>query len=109
MALASDGIIARLAALMAQAGSQKSQRDLAVEVFARWWTPGVIVLALGVAVLPSIVQVCVWGGGGGRWVGGWVPVCLCVCASVCVCACVCLWGGTCVCACAVCLPQCVYS
>ncbi len=39
------------------------------------------------------IGVCVWGGGGGGWVGVWVCgggwVCVCVCGGVCVCVCVC--------------------
>jgi Cd2+/Zn2+-exporting ATPase len=59
-AAAADSTVARLGALMEQAAAQKSSRDRAVEVFARWYTPLVLVVACLIALVPSLIHVRVF-------------------------------------------------
>lgn len=56
-AQAGDSTVARLGALMETAAAQRSSRDRAVEVFARWYTPGVVLAAVMLALVPSLVHV----------------------------------------------------
>lgn len=56
-ATASGGTLARMAAAIQQAQAQRAPTQRFVDAFARWYTPAVVLLALGVAVL-------------GPWLGG---------------------------------------
>jgi Cd2+/Zn2+-exporting ATPase len=58
-ALSGDSTVARLASLMESAASQRSRRDQAVEAFARWYTPAVVLGAAAIALIPSLVHVSV--------------------------------------------------
>ncbi len=61
-ATASGGTLARMAAAIQQAQAQRAPTQRFVDQFARWYTPAVVLLALGVALL-------------GPWLagGGWQP------------------------------------
>jgi Zn2+/Cd2+-exporting ATPase len=50
-ATASGGTLARMAAAIQQAQSQRAPTQRFVDAFARWYTPAVVLLALGVALL----------------------------------------------------------
>lgn len=56
-AVAQDSTVARLGRLMADAAAQKSTRERMVEVFARWYTPAVVIAAVLVALVPSLLHV----------------------------------------------------
>lgn len=59
-AAASNSTVARLASLMEAAAASKSQHDKAVELFARYYTPAIVLTALLVAAVGSGVQPAMW-------------------------------------------------
>jgi Cd2+/Zn2+-exporting ATPase len=59
-AAAGDSTVARLGALMEAAASSKSRHERHVELFARYYTPAVVLAALLVAALGSAVQPAAW-------------------------------------------------
>jgi Cd2+/Zn2+-exporting ATPase len=50
-----DTTLARIARTIRDAQSQKAPTEKFVDRFSRWYTPGVVVLAIGVAALPPLV------------------------------------------------------
>lgn len=59
-AAAGDSTVARLAALMEVAAASKSKHDMAVERFAKYYTPLVVLVALLTVVVGSAVQPVHW-------------------------------------------------
>jgi Cd2+/Zn2+-exporting ATPase len=59
-AAAVDSTVARLGALMEAAAVSKSRHDMAVELFARYYTPAIVLTALLVAAVGSAVQPAEW-------------------------------------------------
>ena len=59
-AAAADSTVARLGALMEAAAASKSRHDMAVELFARYYTPAIVLIALLVAAVGSGVQPSAW-------------------------------------------------
>ena len=59
-AAAVDSTVARLGALMEAAAASKSRHDMAVELFARYYTPAIVLIALLVAAVGSAVQPAEW-------------------------------------------------
>jgi len=52
--IAADGTIARIAALVEQAQAQRSPAERFIDRFARWYTPGVVLLAVLVVSIPVL-------------------------------------------------------
>eukprot|EP00775_Hariotina_reticulata_P001475 gene1475-1817_t len=59
-ATAGDSTVARLASLMETAAAAKSYKDKAVETFARYYTPVVVLAALLTVLLGSVLQPGQW-------------------------------------------------
>jgi Cd2+/Zn2+-exporting ATPase len=59
-AAAGDSTVARLAALMEAAAASKSRHDMAVEAFAKYYTPLVVLVALLTVVLGAALQPAEW-------------------------------------------------
>jgi hypothetical protein len=59
-AAASDSTVARLGALMEAAAASKSRHDMAVETFARYYTPAIVAVAALTAGLGSALQPAAW-------------------------------------------------
>ena len=61
-ATASGGTLARMAAAIQQAQAQRAPTQRFVDAFARWYTPAVVLLALGVALLGPWLSATPWQG-----------------------------------------------
>ena len=79
-AAAADNTIARIIKLVEEAQESKAPTERFIERFSRWYTPGVMVAAALIAVLPPLVV----GGNWGEWVYKGLAVLLigCPCALV---------------------------
>lgn len=79
-AAAADNTIARIIELVEQAQESKAPTERFIERFSRWYTPGVMVVAALIAVLPPLVASASWG----EWVYKGLAVLLigCPCALV---------------------------
>ena len=53
--LAADNTLSRIVQLVQEAQAQRAPTQRAVDRFARWYTPAVVVAALGVALLPPVL------------------------------------------------------
>jgi len=53
--LADDSTISRIVRLVAQAQSQRAPIERFIDRFARWYTPGIVLAALAVAVIPPLL------------------------------------------------------
>jgi Cd2+/Zn2+-exporting ATPase len=51
-----DSTLARIARTIREAQSQVSPTERFVDTFAKWYTPAVVVLAIGIAVLPPLIS-----------------------------------------------------
>ena len=58
---AQDSTLARIIHLVEEAQSQKSQAQRFIDVFARYYTPAVVILAVLVAILPPLLLGAAWG------------------------------------------------
>lgn len=79
-AAAGDSTVARLGALMEAAAASKSKHDMRVELFARYYTPAIVLTALLVAAVGSAVQPADW--------RHWTYMSLVVLVTGCPCECV---------------------
>ncbi|MBP2301845.1 heavy metal translocating P-type ATPase [Azospirillum picis] len=79
-AAAKDNTIARVVRLVEEAQESKAPTERFIDRFSRWYTPGVVVVAALVAVLPPLLA----GGSWGEWVYKGLAVLLigCPCALV---------------------------
>ena len=79
-AAAADNTISRIIELVEEAKESKAPTERFIERFARWYTPGVMVVAALIAVVPPLVM----GGAWGEWVYKGLAVLLigCPCALV---------------------------
>jgi len=79
-AAAADNTISRIIRLVEEAQESKAPTERFIERFARWYTPGVMVVAALIAVLPPLLL----GGAWGEWVYKGLAVLLigCPCALV---------------------------
>jgi Cd2+/Zn2+-exporting ATPase len=59
-AAAGDSTVARLATLMEAAAASKSRHDMAVEAFAKYYTPLVVLVALLTVGLGAVLQPAAW-------------------------------------------------
>jgi Cd2+/Zn2+-exporting ATPase len=75
---AQDSTLARIIHLVEEAQAQKSQAQRVIDVFARYYTPAVLVLAVLVAVLPPLIA-------GGAWLD-WLYRALVLLVIACPCA-----------------------
>ena len=79
-AAASDNTIARVVRLVEEAQESKAPTERFIDRFSRWYTPGVLVVGLAVAVLPPLLLGWPWG----EWVYKGLAILLigCPCALV---------------------------
>lgn len=79
-AIAADNTIARVVKLVEQAQESKAPTERFIERFSRWYTPGVVIVAVLVAVLPPLF----FGGNQAEWIYKGLAVLLigCPCALV---------------------------
>jgi Cd2+/Zn2+-exporting ATPase len=57
---ARENTLARITALLEAAQAQKSRTQRRMDRFARWYTPSVILLAAGLAILPPLLRGAAW-------------------------------------------------
>ncbi len=75
---AEDTTLSRIIRMVSEAQSRRAKSEQWVETFARYYTPVMIVLALGIAVIPPLLF-------GGNWTG-WIYEALVILVIACPCA-----------------------